>query len=130
MIPETVSLFSKASVITSHPHLPLAIEYQDQDSLKDIRDSDLSKMLAECADWCQLMEEFRGSLVTPAALTLWRVLIQDETATVAETYDRIEAEISDRANREPSDTVPAPGEDFQALDGFSAAHVYDDRIAQ
>ena len=90
------------------PHLPPAIEYENQDSLKEIRDNELSRMLAQCADWSALMEDFRGSLMTPAALTLWRVLIQDETTTVARTQNWLEAELAHRAATSSDDMVAAP----------------------
>lgn len=97
-------------------HLPLAIEYENQDSLKDVRDNELSHMLAQCADWSALMEDFRGSLMTPAALTLWRVLIEGETATVARTQNWLEAELANRAATTSDDMAPAPGANSRTLD--------------
>jgi hypothetical protein len=105
----------------------LATEYGDQGSLQDVRDSELQRMLAECAAWSVAMHDFRGSLVTPAALTLWRVLIQAETHTVADARKRIEGEILGRANSATSDAVPAPGEILQSLNSEDKSRTSDDR---
>jgi hypothetical protein len=117
------------STIVSHPHLPLATEYFDQESLQDVRDSELLRMMGECADWSVAMDEFRCSLVTPVALTLWRVLIREEIISVAAAQQRLVVEICVRAKNAASDGVHAPGEDMRPLDEGSGIRSSDESLS-
>ncbi|GGD28795.1 hypothetical protein [Aureimonas glaciei] len=106
--------------MTLHPHLPPAVDFIDADSLRDVRDDELAEMLEECRRWCQHLERFRASLVTPVALTLWKVLLHTEVLLVAAASLRIETEIAARLRDAAEDAVPAPGEDSRHLDGQGA----------
>jgi hypothetical protein len=115
--------------IASRPHLPLATEYADRDALKDVRDNALAAMRTECAVWTDHMDRFRASLVTPAAMVLWRVLIAEERTLVADALERVLAEIGDRRLGEAADAVPAQGEDGRRLDGDGTRFAEDDHAS-
>jgi hypothetical protein len=86
----------KGRFMTLHPHLPPAVDYLQVESLRDVRDDELVVMLSECRRWCRNLEDFRASLVTPVAHTLWKALIVAEVLLVAESKVRIETEIAAR----------------------------------
>jgi hypothetical protein len=117
------------AAIASRPYLPLATEYVDRDALKDVRDSALADMREECAVWANDMDHFRASLVTPAAVVLWRVLIAEERTLVANALERVLAEIGDRKLRERDDAVPARGEDARRLDNDRTRYSEDERAS-
>lgn len=89
-------------------HLPAATDYPDRDALRDVRTADLVVMLDECTVWAEDVEHFRNGLKTPAAQTLWRVLVVDETKIVAKAVLRIVAEINERNDSYPL-SEPAEG---------------------
>ena len=66
-------------------------------------------MLDECAEWTVEIERFRTALTTPAAQTLWRVLVVGDTDVVPASVLRIVAEINDRhlasGDPKPGDNV-------------------------
>ncbi|BDA84608.1 hypothetical protein Sa4125_21500 [Aureimonas sp. SA4125] len=114
--------------ISSRPHLPLATEYLDRNSLKDVRDTELREMLDECAVWTANAEDFQGSLITPSALVLWKVLIAEEIETVDSAILRVVEEIDDRRKGGAGDAVHAPGEESRGLDG-EKTDAFDDEHA-
>ncbi|WP_224006560.1 hypothetical protein [Aureimonas sp. SA4125] len=77
-------------------YLPAAIERTDLDRLGAIDENELREMAEECARWLRSCREFRHSLVTPAARTVWAALGQREFDEVAAIHDRLESEVARR----------------------------------
>ena len=82
--------------MSSLSHLPAATGYPNRVALKDVCQSRLDEMLAECALWTVQATRFRQELVSPSALVLWRVLMSDEAEMVGNAIDLIVDEMSDR----------------------------------
>jgi hypothetical protein len=89
--------------MTLHPHLPPAVDFPDADSLRDVGDDEPASMLVECRRSCRNLQHFRDLLVTPVALTLWKVLIRGEELLVASSGRRIETEIASRYRNSAGD---------------------------
>ncbi|MBC8128687.1 MAG: hypothetical protein H7Y08_00015 [Rhizobiaceae bacterium] len=85
--------------IPSHPHLPAAVDYADQDALLPLSDAELLRLMEHCALWSAAMEEFHASLHTPAAVTIWNVLLRAEVDLVRCAGARLEGEIERRSDR-------------------------------
>ncbi|KQT69272.1 MULTISPECIES: hypothetical protein [unclassified Aureimonas] len=79
------------------PHLPIAAGLPDLSALRQFEDRSLSGMADECARWLRNTSECRASIVTPAAKTLWAVLVQGEVDHVARTHGRLLREIASRS---------------------------------
>ncbi|KQT50275.1 hypothetical protein ASG43_21605 [Aureimonas sp. Leaf454] len=77
-------------------HLPVAAALPDVVSFASIEARSLSGLADECARWLRNTSECHASIVTPAAKTLWAVLVQGEVDHVTETYDRLQLELSSR----------------------------------
>lgn len=77
-------------------HLPIAAGLPDLDGLSDLEDTSLSGMAEECARWLRNTSECHAAIVTPAARTLWAVLVQSEVDHVAHTHGCLLDEIASR----------------------------------
>lgn len=117
------------AVIVTRPYLPLATEYVDGDALKDVRDKTLVDMATECTRWSEDMDAFHASLITPAAIVLWRVLIAKERMLVANSLEHVLAEMGARKSDEGADTTPVPGENATHLDGSGTVASGDDHVS-
>lgn len=83
-------------LISNHPHLPAAVDYADQDALRSLGAAELARLMEHCALWSAAMEEFHASLHTPAAKTIWNVLLKVEVDLVRIASGRLQREIERR----------------------------------
>jgi len=84
-------------------HLPSAVERTDLDQLDRIERCVVLELADECGEWLKSCDEYRRSLITPAALTLWSALVKSEFEQITEIYERLKAEIFARDEGGSSD---------------------------
>lgn len=77
-------------------HLPLAAGLPHLEALASFEDRSLAGMAEECARWLRDTSDSRASIVTPAAKTLWAVLVQGDVDHVEWTHGCLLGEIASR----------------------------------
>lgn len=86
-------------------HLPAAVTEGGLEAIAGREDCEIRKMADECGRWLASFAEYRASLVTPSAMTVWTALVQDEFDRVSETFDRLTDEIRIRSGA--ADAAPS-----------------------
>lgn len=81
-------------------HLPVAAGLSDLTDLANFEAASLTGMADECGRWLSSTAESHADIVTPAAKTLWSVLVQGDVDHVNMTHRCLLAEIASRFSGE------------------------------
>lgn len=79
-------------------HLPAAVADVDLGDMTERDECEIRRMAEECGRWLKSFGEYRASLVTPSARTVWTALVQGEFDQVSDALRTLKAEIESRAD--------------------------------